>query len=52
LKVCVHEYDLINQEALHDAQASSLAMLETAAYLLVHYSPHEGKQWLDAIYQD
>jgi hypothetical protein len=52
LKVCVYEYDAINQEAFDEAQACSLAVLETAAYLLVHYSPHEGNQWLDAIYQD
>jgi hypothetical protein len=52
LKVCIHEYDAINQEAFDESQACSLAVLETAAYLLVHYSPHEGNQWLDAIYQD
>lgn len=52
LKVCIREFDTINQEVPQESHAANLAMLETAAYLLVHYSPHEGNQWLDAIYQD
>ncbi|WP_334120458.1 hypothetical protein [Limnobacter sp.] len=51
LKVCIQEFDNLNQEAHVEEQASNLAVLETAAYLLVHYSPHEGNQWLEAIYQ-
>lgn len=52
IKVCIHEFDILNQETHHEGHASNLAVLETAAYLLVHYSPHEGNQWLAAIYQD
>lgn len=52
LKVCIQEFDTINQEEMHEGHAASLAMLETAAYMLVHYSPHEGNQWLNAIYQN
>lgn len=51
LRVCIHEFDILNQEARQEEHASNLAVLETAAYLLVHYSPHEGNQWLEAIYQ-
>jgi hypothetical protein len=51
LKVCIHEFDILNQEVHQEECASNLAVLETAAYLLVHYSPHEGNQWLGAIYQ-
>lgn len=52
LKVCIREFDTINQEAHHEGHAANFALLETAAYMLVHYSPHEGNQWLNAIYQD
>lgn len=52
LKVCIEEFDTMNQEEHHEGHAANLALLETAAYMLVHYSPHEGSQWLNAIYQD
>jgi hypothetical protein len=52
IKTCIREYDILNQEIILDSHASNLAMLETAAYLLLHYSPIQGKEWLDAIYQE